>query len=77
MPTQKDKYYLNEKTRKLHIIGGCCHSKYIHQGAKCFKTEEEAIRSETRHMAYCKNCFKEKQFKGVIKNMGDITHLIL
>ena len=57
---KKKKYYLNEKTGKLHIIGKCCHSKYIPINGKCFETEDEAIRSEMRYMAYCRICFKEK-----------------
>lgn len=55
------KYYLNEKTGKLHIINGCCHAKHIPANAKCFETEDEAISKETRYMSYCKICFKEKK----------------
>ena len=56
----KKKYYLNENRRTLHIIGKCCHTKHLPPNAKCFETEDEAIRSETRFMSYCKLCFKEK-----------------
>lgn len=55
------KYYLNEKTQKLHIIDGCYHAKHIPHNAKCFNTLDEAIATETRYMSYCKNCFKEKR----------------
>lgn len=56
----KKKYYLNENTGRLHIIGKCCHTKHLPPNAKCFATEDEAISSETRFMSYCKKCFKEK-----------------
>lgn len=54
------KYYLNDKTKKLHIIGGCCHAKHIPQNARLFCTEDEAIAAETRFMSYCKICFKKR-----------------
>lgn len=55
------KYYLNDNTKKLHIIGGCCHTRYIPQNAKLFSTEDEAIAAETRYMSYCKLCFTLKK----------------
>lgn len=58
------RYYLNENTKKLHIIGGCCHAQHIPQQAKTFYTEDEAIAAETRYMSYCKICFKNKGQRG-------------
>ena len=53
------KYYLNETGRTLHKIGGCRFSKIVPKDAKCFKTEDEAIKSETKYFKHCKFCFKE------------------
>lgn len=59
--TIKEKnYYLNTNTGKLHKVGQCYHAKNIPVDATYFTTEDEAISSETRFMAYCKLCFKEK-----------------
>lgn len=55
------KYYLNETSMTLHKIGGCRYSNHIQKGAKCFKTEDEAIKSETKYFKYCKLCFKESK----------------
>ena len=54
------KFYLNENTHKLHIVGGCCHSKYIPQDSIVYNTEDEAIAAQTRYMSYCKICFKNR-----------------
>ena len=53
------KYYLNESGKTLHKINGCCHSRIIPKGAKCFKTEDDVIKSETKYFKKCKLCFKE------------------
>lgn len=57
------KYYLNDKTGTLHKINGCYHSKHIPKGAKCFKTEDEAISEKTKYFKHCKLCFKEQNNK--------------
>ena len=57
----KMKYYLNEKTSTLHKINGCCHSKHIPKDAKCFETEDEAIKEKSKYFKPCKLCFKEKK----------------
>lgn len=54
------KFFLNENTRKLHIVGGCCQSKVLPYQIKYFETEDEVIAKETRYFSYCKICFKEK-----------------
>lgn len=56
------KYYLNENTGTLHKVNGCCNSKNIPKDAKCFKTEDEAIKSETKYFKHCKICFKENKY---------------
>lgn len=54
------KFYLNKNTNRLHIVGGCCHSRNLPKDAKIFQTEDEAIKENTRYMVYCKLCFKNK-----------------
>ena len=58
---QEMKYYLNETGMTLHKVNGCRHSRHIPKGAKCFKTEDEAIKSETKYFKHCKLCFKESK----------------
>ena len=56
-----EKYALNKNTGKLHIIGGCCHSKNVKKPSmdfELFKTEDEAISKHQNYISYCKICFK-------------------
>lgn len=55
------KYFINATTGTLHKLAGCRFSKVIPSGAKCYKSEDEAIKAETRYFKHCKWCFKEKK----------------
>ena len=55
------KYALNKNTGKLHIIGGCCHSKNVKKTSidfELFKTEDDAISKHQNYISRCKICFK-------------------
>ena len=55
------KYFINTTTKTLHKMNGCPQSKVVPSGGKCYKTEDEAIKAETKYFKYCKTCFKENK----------------
>ncbi len=55
------KFYLNEGTGTLHIIGGCPHAKTVPSNAKTYETIDEVIAENTRYVRHCKRCFKENK----------------
>ena len=57
------KYVLNVKTKKYHLINGCCHSRnYLKSDAnmKEYGTEEDIIKEYQNYVSRCKICFKNK-----------------
>ena len=56
---EKMKYYLNQTTKTLHKINGCCHSRVSPKNEGCYKTEDEVISAETKYFKRCKICFRE------------------
>ena len=53
-------YVLNTKTRTLHIVGLCPHSKSSEPYMKFFKTESAAMKFDPRGIKFCKICDSKK-----------------
>ena len=53
-------FLYNENTDKLHIKGGCYHSK-SEAGFKVFHSEQEALAYDGRAVSMCKICQKRRE----------------
>lgn len=56
------KYVFNTKTKTLHKVDGCIHSK---KGAtvfncKFYKEEDDVIKENKKYYKYCQLCFKRR-----------------
>lgn len=55
------KYFYNEGTGKLHILGCCAHSKVLPYKIKWFETFDEALKYGVSALSMCKTCQKKKE----------------
>ena len=56
----EEKYIYNTKTRKLHIRGGCQHTKGLCADYMMFDTEDDALAYDGRAVSVCKLCQKKR-----------------
>lgn len=57
------KYFYNEKTHKLHIMGFCHHSKNLPYSTRFFDTYDEALAHDGRTVGLCKLCQNKENSK--------------
>ena len=52
------KYFYNDKTHRLHILGYCKVSKTLPDHTRFFATYDEALAHDGRSVGLCKDCQK-------------------
>ncbi len=57
------KYFYNERTHRLHIMGYCKESKPLPYHVRFFNTEDEAMAFDGRAVGLCKTCQKKREKK--------------
>lgn len=60
---QKEQYFYNTKTHRLHIKGLCKESNNLPYNVKFFDSENEALAFDGRSVGMCKICLKAKELK--------------